>query len=160
MIIILDNIRSLHNVGSVFRTSDAIGVEKLYLCGITPTPLDRMSRVRPPFTKVALGAEENVEWEKRASTWRLLDRLKLKGYKVLAIEQNKESIPYYSLPTTYYQLDKIALVFGHEVKGLSDSILSRADKILEIPMNGIKESLNISVAFGIVAYSLRYNKEG
>jgi len=82
---VLDNIRSLHNVGSVFRTSDAVGVEKLYLCGITPTPLDRLGRVRPPFTKVALGAEENVIWEKCASTWRLLDRLKRDGYKIFAM---------------------------------------------------------------------------
>ncbi len=159
MIVVLDNIRSLHNVASIFRTSDAVGVQKLYLCGITPTPLDRLSRVRPPFTKVALGAEENVPWEKRASTWRLLDKLKKEGYKILAVEQHKASTPYYRLPTTHYRLDKVVLVLGHEVRGLPESVLSRADKIIEIPMLGVKESLNVSVAFGVMAFHLRYNKE-
>ena len=149
----LDNIRSLHNVGSIFRTSDAVGVEKLYLCGITPTPLDRLGRVRPPFTKVALGSEENVKWEKRASTWRVLDKLKSEGYKIYAIEQDEKSVPYYKIGGS----GKIALVVGHEVRGLPESVLSRADKILDIPMDGIKESLNVSVAYGIVVYSLKYN---
>ena len=153
MVVVLDNVRSLHNVGSIFRTSDAAGIEKIYLCGITPTPLDRLGRVRPPFTKVALGAEENVKWEKKTSTWRALDNLKRDGYKVFAVEQDKRSVPYYTVRAK----GKVALVLGHEVRGLPESVLSRADKILEIPMAGIKESLNISVAFGIVAYSLIYS---
>jgi len=152
MVVVLDNIRSLHNVGSVFRTSDAVGIEKLYLCGITPTPLDRLGRVRSPFTKVALGAEENVPWEKCVSTWRLLDRLKRDGYKIFAIEQDKRALPYYRADGK----GKVALVLGHEVRGLPESVLSRTDKILEIPMLGIKESLNVSVSFGIVAFYLRY----
>lgn len=155
MVVVLDNIRSLHNVGSIFRTADAVGATKIYLCGITPTPLDRLGRVRPPFTKVALGSEENVNWEKRASTWRVLDKLKSEGYKIFVIEQDKKSVPYYKVRGN----GKIALVLGHEVRGLSESVLSRADKILEIPMSGIKESLNVSVAYGIVAYSLRYNSK-
>ena len=154
MVVVLDNVRSLHNVGSIFRTSDAVGIEKLYLCGITPTPLDRLGRVRPSFLKVDLGAHENVEWEKRASTWRTIDKLKSEGYKIYAIEQDKKSVSYNKVKAS----KKTALVIGHEVKGLPESILSRADKILEIPMSGTKESLNVSVAFGIVAYSLRYNK--
>jgi len=154
MIVVLDNIRSLYNVGSIFRTSDAVGVEKLYLCGITPTPLDKLGRVRPSFLKVDLGAHENVKWEKRRQTWRCVDELKREGYKIFAIEQNKDSVPYYKSSVT----NKTALVVGNEIKGLSESVLARADKILEIPMVGIKESLNVSVAFGIVAYSLRYNK--
>jgi 23S rRNA (guanosine2251-2'-O)-methyltransferase len=152
MVVVLDNIRSLHNVASVFRTCDAVGAKKLYLCGITPTPLDRLGRVRPPFSKVALGAEENVEWERRASAWRVIDNLKNDGYAIYAVEQDERSVPYYSVKAK----KKSALVLGHEVRGLPESVLSRADKILEIPMAGIKESLNISVAFGIVAYSLRY----
>lgn len=155
MVVILDNVRSLHNVGSIFRTSDAVGVQKLYLCGITPTPLDRLGRVRPPFTKVALGSQENVDWEKRASTWRVLDKLKSEGYKIFVIEQDKKSVPYYKVRGS----GKIALVVGHEVRGLPESVLKRADKILEIPMSGIKESLNVSVAYGIVAYSLRYSSK-
>jgi len=154
MVAVLDNIRSLHNVGSIFRTSDAVGIEKLYLCGITPSPLDGMGRVRPSFLKVDLGAHENVEWEKNKDTWRVLDKLKKDGYKIYAIEQDKKSVPYHKVKVP----KKSALVVGHEIRGLSDAVLSRADKVLEIPMSGIKESLNVSVAFGIVAYSLRYNK--
>ena len=154
MVAVLDNIRSLHNVGSIFRTSDAVGIEKLYLCGITPTPLDRLGRVRPSFLKVDLGAHENVKWEKRASTWRTIDKLKAEGYKIYAIEQDDNSTPYDKIKVP----KKSALVVGHEIRGLSDAVLKRADKVLEIPMSGIKESLNVSVAFGIVAYSLRYNK--
>ena len=155
MIAILDNIRSLHNVGSIFRTSDAVGIEKLYLCGITPSPLDKLGKVRPSFLKVDLGAHKNVDWEKCPSTWRVIDRLKKDGYKIYAIEQDKKSVPYNKIKAT----GKVALVVGHEVRGLSRSVLKRADKILEIPMGGIKESLNVSVAFGIAVYSLRYNKD-
>lgn len=158
MIAVLDNIRSLYNVGSIFRTSDAVGIEKLYLCGITPTPLDKLGRVRPSFLKVDLGAHDNVSWEWKQSTWRTLDVLKSDGYKIVAIEQDKRSKPYNSLSPKNYPLEKIALVVGHEVRGLQSPVLKRADAILEIPMSGIKESLNVSVAFGIVAYALRYNR--
>lgn len=154
MVVVLDNIRSLHNVGSIFRTSDALGVQKIYLCGFTPTPLDKFGKVRPSFLKVDLGAHENVKWEKRTTTWRTIEKLKSEGYKIFAIEQDKRSVPYYKAKAG----SKTALVVGNEIRGLSESVLSRADKILEIPMVGIKESLNVSVAFGIVAYSLRYNK--
>jgi len=155
MVVVLDNIRSLYNVGSIFRTSDAVGVEKLYLCGITPIPLDRLGRVRPSFLKVDLGAHENVPWERRTSTWRTLDKLKSDGYKIYAIEQDDKSVPYHEVKAD----KKIALVLGHELRGLSEAVLKRTDKILEIPMSGVKESLNVSVAFGIVVYSLRYNKK-
>jgi len=154
MVVVLDNIRSLHNVGSIFRTADAVGVDKLYLCGITPTPLDRLGRVRPPFSKVALGANENVEWEKCSSAWRLIDRLKREGYKIFAIEQDKRSVPYNKVKGG----KKIALVLGHEVRGLPESVLKRADKILEIPMAGMKESLNVSVAFGVVVFRLLHTE--
>ncbi len=154
MVAVLDNIRSLYNVGSIFRTSDAVGIEKLYLCGITPSPLDKLGRVRPGFLKVDLGAHENVKWEKRTSTWRTIDKLKSEGYKIYAIEQSEKSVPYNRVRVD----KKTALIVGHEVRGLSDAVMNRADKILEIPMSGVKESLNVSVAFGIVVYSLRYNK--
>ncbi len=154
MVAVLDNIRSLHNVGSIFRTSDAVGIDKLYLCGITPTPLDRLGRVRPSFLKVDLGAHRNVKWEKCVSTWRTIDKLKKEGYQIYAIEQDERSIPYNKIKPG----KKVALVVGHEVRGLEKPVLKRADRVLEIPMSGIKESLNVSVAFGIVVYSLRYNK--
>ena len=158
MIIILHNIRSLHNVGSIFRTADAAGVEKIYLGGITPAPIDRFGKYRPQLTKVSLGAEKYVAWEKIGSTVRLIDKLKNPptggGHKIFAIEQSKKSIPYYKIQSYEAKPRKIGLVVGNEIKGLPLAILKRADKILEIPMKGKKESLNVAVAFGIVAFSL------
>lgn len=154
MLVILHNIRSLYNVGSIFRTADAAGVEKLYLCGITPAPVDRFGNIRPQLAKVALGAEKSVAWEKCASATRLIDKLKKSGYKILAIEQSAKSIPYFELPKSYILNSRFCLVLGSEVKGLPATILQKADKILEIPMRGKKESLNVAVAFGIVAFQL------
>ncbi len=156
MIIILHNIRSLHNVGSIFRTADAAGIEKIYLCGITPAPIDQFGKYRPQLTKVSLGAEKYVAWEKVGSTTKLIDKLKGDGCKIFSIEQNKKSIPYFKLPKSYILSSKFCLVLGSEIKGLPSSILKRSDKILEIPMKGKKESLNVAVAFGIVVFSLEY----
>lgn len=157
MIVILHNIRSLYNVGSVFRTADAAGVEKIYLCGITPTPIDIFGKPRPQLTKVSLGAERYVKWEKIKATSKLIDRLKKDGYKIFVIEQSKKSTPYYKLQIKNPK-QKTALVLGNEIKGLPTSVLKRADKILEIPMKGKKESLNVSVAFGIVIFHLNLVK--
>ena len=156
MTVILDNIRSLANVGSIFRTADAAGAGKIYLCGITPRPTDLFGRFRPQLAKVSLGAEKNVPWEYCKSIIRLIDKLKKEGYKILAVEQDKKSIPYYKLKVESRKpvKSKVALILGNEVRGLSPAILKRADKILEIPMSGKKESLNVSVAFGIVAFHL------
>jgi tRNA G18 (ribose-2'-O)-methylase SpoU len=171
MIVILYNIRSLYNVGSIFRTADAAGFSKIYLCGITPSPLDRFGKLRPQLSKVALGAEKYIEWEKVKSISKLIDKLKNPptggGYKVFSVEQDKKSIPYNKIKIT--KKDKIALIVGNETKGLPKSILDKSDKIIEIPMKGAvvrqahhprrtgrgKESLNVSVAFGIVAFSLQ-----
>jgi tRNA G18 (ribose-2'-O)-methylase SpoU len=169
MVIILDNIRSLYNVGSIFRTADAAGVEKIYLCGITPEPVDHFGRFRLQFTKVSLGAEKSVQWEYCKSASRLIEKLKKEGYAIFAIEQSKKSIPYYKVVLRPAQ-DKITLVLGNEIKGLTKAILKKADKILEIPMRGVmvrqahhprhsrrgKESLNVAVAFGIIVYHLVY----
>ena len=177
MIVILHNIRSLHNVGSIFRTADAAGVEKIYLCGITPAPVDIFGKPRQQLTKVSLGAEKYVRWERIKSTTKLIDKLRQDGYKIFCVEQSKKSIPYYRLSKQLSYADdrqrrivnrKIALVLGNEIKGLPASILKRADKILEIPMQEAmvrqahhprhlgrgKESLNVAVAFGIVAFHL------
>lgn len=156
MIVVLDNIRSMHNVGSIFRTADAADVEKIYLCGITPSPLDDFGRKRIQFSKVSLGAEDSVEWEKCKQTFRIVDNLKKQGYKIFVIEINKKSISYHKIRLSKSELEKTVLVLGHEVKGLSNTILKKADKILEIPMLGQKESLNVSVAFGIIVFSLIY----
>lgn len=153
MIVLLHNIRSLHNAGSIFRTADAVGVEKIYLCGITPTPLDEFNRPRMQLTKVSLGAEKTVPWQKVSQIGRLIDRLKKDGYKIFVLEITKKSIPYQLLKLNFHRL-KIALVVGNEVKGLPKFILKKADKILSIPMRGKKESLNVAVAFGVVAYHL------
>ncbi|MBI4995047.1 TrmH family RNA methyltransferase [Candidatus Peregrinibacteria bacterium] len=166
MILILHNIRSLYNVGSIFRTADAAGIEKIYLCGITPKPVDEFGRSRERLAKVSLGAEKYVEWEYAKNTVRLIDKLKKAKprserssttwgkYKIFSVEQSKKSIPYYKISSVkrHGSCKKIALVLGNEVKGLPLSILKRSDKILEIPMKGKKESLNVGVAFGIVAF--------
>ncbi|MEX0916776.1 MAG: RNA methyltransferase [Candidatus Spechtbacterales bacterium] len=161
MIAILDNIRSMHNVGAVFRTSDGVGIEKIYLCGYTPTPThEKLGHIRPQVAKVALGAEEWIAWEKRANAWRLLDELKKEGHTIIALEQSERSVPLESVRLTKAQWKKSALVVGHELEGLSPGILKRADIIAEIPMAGKKNSLNVSVAFGIAAYTLFFNRRG
>ncbi len=153
MITIVHNIRSLHNVGSIFRTSDGAGVEKIYLTGYTPIPLDKHGDKIPQFAKVSLKAEDYMPWEKIRDISKLIAKLKKEGYKIFAIEQDAKSIPYHKLPATY-KLNKIALILGAEVTGLSKGVLKKCDKILEIPMLGKKESLNVSVAYGVVVYHL------
>lgn len=172
IVAVLHNVRSLHNVGSIFRTADAAGVSKIYLCGITPSPVDRFGKIRPQLAKVALGAEKTVRWEsvKLSEEIRIIKKLKEDGFKILAVEQSKKSIPYYQLKAKSSQL-KAVLIMGNEAKGLPKNILKVSDKILEIPMRGAvvrqahhprragrgKESLNVSVAFGIAVFGLIYN---
>jgi tRNA G18 (ribose-2'-O)-methylase SpoU len=151
MVAILHNVRSLFNVGSIFRSSDAVGLEKLYLCGVTPEPLDVFREKRPQLTKVSLGAEDTVPWEKCTSTIKTIVKLKSEGYKIVAVEQANNSVPYFDIKV---DKNKLALVMGHEVKGLPKNILDLADIIAEIPMYGKKESLNVGVAFGVVAFRL------
>ena len=151
--VVLHNIRSVQNVASIFRTADGVGAEKIYLCGITPGPIDRLGHSRAQFAKVSLGSEKSIPYEKKSSTLKVIDELKKEGYQILAIEQSRNSIPHYRFKA---KSKKIALVLGNEVAGLSPAILKRADKVLEIPMEGEKESLNVAVAFGIVAYAIRY----
>jgi tRNA G18 (ribose-2'-O)-methylase SpoU len=168
IIAILPDIRSVHNVGSIFRTADAAGAEKIYCCGYTPTPLDRFGRVRQDFAKVSLGAEVSVAWEYGKSVARIVTRLRKDGWKIFAVEQAKNSIPYHKIPKKYLQGGKVALIMGNEVDGISAAILKKCDAVLEIPMRGAmvrqahhprrtgagKESLNVGVAFGIVAFRL------
>lgn len=157
MMVLLNSIRSIQNVGSIFRTADAAGVEKIYLCGITPEPVDRFGKPRQQFVKVSLGAEKTVEWEYVKSASKLIDKLKKEKYRIFAVEQSKKSIPYYKMkPFGKAQgknKNKIVLIFGNEVKGIAPAILKKCDKILEIPMCGKKESLNVAVAFGILIFN-------
>jgi len=158
--VILNNIRSVYNVGSVFRTADVAGISKIYLVGVTPIPLDRFGKFRADFLKVALGAEKTVTWEYSknfAAVYKKLRKSASGRIEILAVEQDKRSIPYYTFERPSKSVvKKIALVFGEETKGLPKSILDKCDQILEIPMRGKKESLNVSVAAGIVIFALLY----
>lgn len=149
---ILHNVRSIHNVGSMFRTADAAGVEKMYLCGITPTPLDCFGKYRKDLAKVSLGAEKWVKWEKVKRIAAVIETLKKSGYEIYALEQAKSSIRYDKVRVEKGK--KAGLIVGNEVRGVSKVILGKCEKVLEIPMKGKKESLNVSVAFGIVVFHL------
>jgi len=154
MIAILHNIRSAHNVGSMFRTADGAGIEKIYLCGITPAPIDRFGRLHKEIAKVALGAERTVAWETARSTASLITKLKKTGFTVFAVEQDARSVAYTSISLKKHEHAHTAILMGAEVEGISPLLLKRCDAILEIPMHGEKESLNVSVAFGVVAFHL------
>ena len=141
---VLNNIRSLYNVGSIFRTADGAGLEKLWLCGITGCPPNNM------ISKTALGAENLIPWEHRQDAIELLRQLKGKGYKIVLLEQIGGSILYQDFKPE----GKTCLVVGNEISGVSDELLSLCDVALEIEMRGAKNSLNVSVAFGIAAYHI------
>lgn len=149
-ILILDDIRSAENVGSIFRTSDAIGISKIYLLGITPDPIDRFGRNRKDIAKSALGAEITISWEHRNDKVALIKELKDSGYKIVSLEQTKDSLDYKKLSIN----ENIALVVGNEVNGVSKEVLELSDIKIEIPMRGGKESLNVSVATGIALFRL------
>lgn len=152
IIAILHNIRSLHNVGSMFRTADGAGAAKIYLTGYTPAPIDVFGKVRPEIAKTALGAEKTMSWEKKKDIGQLIADLKKQGFLIWALEQAKNSVPYNNLKLK--KRTRVALVVGNEVRGLAPGILKKCDRILEIPMRGKKESLNVSVAFGIGLYRM------
>ena len=142
-------------MGSIFRTADAAGVEKIILSGYTPTPLDRFLRERKDFSKVSLGAEKTVAWEHATQLVPVLKKLKKGGYKIIAVEQDKNSVSLFDYTAkNKYASRRLALILGNEVKGLSKSILTQADTIVEIPMRGTKESLNVSVAAGVALFTL------
>ena len=144
VVIVLDNIRSAHNVGSIFRTSDAFLITKLILCGITPTPPSNEIR------KSALGSTNSVEWIKEEETGIAINQLKKEGYYIVGVEQVEEATEIQK-----FQNNKpIALIFGHEVNGISQEIIDTCDEIIEIPQYGTKHSLNISVCAGIVMWKI------
>jgi tRNA G18 (ribose-2'-O)-methylase SpoU len=145
IIIVLDNVRSLHNVGSVFRTSDAFLIEAIYLCGITATP------PHVEIHKTALGAENTVEWLYFEHTLDAVLHLKQKKYRILAVEQAENSIPIHQFRL---ENQRYAVIFGNEVKGIDQAIMDHCDACFEIPQFGTKHSLNVSVAAGIVIWEI------
>jgi len=138
--------RSLHNVGSVFRIADGMGAQKIYLCSWTGTP------PAPNLVKVSLGAEEVIPWEHKKQAWRVIDQLKKDGVRIVGLELTDTSIDY----RDFSHDGPIALVLGNECTGLSETILKRCDDVIHLPMVGIKGSLNVSVATGIALYHLRF----
>lgn len=146
VIVVMDNIRSMHNVGSVFRTADAFLIEAILLCGYTPQPPHR------DIHKTALGATETVDWIYFNTTKEAVLKLKEAGYKIYAVEQAEDSIRLDQF--SWNKTEKIALVFGNEVEGVNDEVLKLSDACIEIPQQGMKHSLNISIAAGIVLWEL------
>ncbi len=143
--VVLNNIRSLYNVGSIFRTADGAGAEKIWLCGITGRP------PQAKISKTALGAEQSVPWEYSASAFTVIRALKKKGYRTVFVEQTENAKPYHILVPQ----GPVCLVLGNEIDGIYESLLPLCDDAVEIEMAGLKNSLNVTVAFGIVAYHLR-----
>lgn len=151
VVLICEDVRSLWNVGAMFRTADALGVSKIYLCGITGRPPGK------EISKVALGAEEWIPWEYRAVAWELVRDLRAQGYLVIALEKTKSSVPLATLTPPSPLLGRgslIALVVGNEVRGVSKETLAAVEKVISIPMVGRKESLNVAVAAGIALYGI------
>jgi 23S rRNA (guanosine2251-2'-O)-methyltransferase len=151
--VILHNIRSLYNIGSMFRTADAVGVSRVYLTGYTSTPVDAFGKPRTEITKTALGAERTVSWEYKRRFIDVYKKCKEDDVYLVALEQDKSSVDY----RTVRSHKPFALVVGNEVTGLPKSVREKCDVIAEIPMRGAKESLNVSVAFGIMLYTLINN---
>lgn len=145
--VLLDNIRSLHNVGSIFRTSDAAGIKKIFLCGQTGYP------PRKDISKTAIGAEEKVSWEYFIHTKDCIAELKGQGIQLVSLELTQNSISYRDFKVN----GPTCLVLGHEIDGVSSEALTASDAVIEIPMRGTKDSLNVSVAFGIAAFHLIEN---
>ncbi len=146
--VVLDNIRSSYNVGSIFRTSDGAMIEKLFLCGYTPYPPNK------EVLKTALGATESVNWEHTDNIVELVKTLKNEGFLIGALEQTSQSIPHYD----FEKLDltkKVCLIIGNEIKGVNDKVIELCDFALEIPQYGIKQSLNVAVAYGITIFRIR-----
>ena len=148
--ILLHNIRSAHNVGSIFRTADAAGVSKIFLSGYTPLPVDRFGRLRKDIAKTALGAETFIPWEYVKHIRNQISKLKNEGWCIVGIEQDARAVDY----RKFNPAAKTLFILGNEVRGFSKSLRGACDVLVEIPMRGRKESLNVSVAAGIVLFGI------
>jgi len=149
--VLLHNVRSAHNVGSIFRTADAAGAREVLLSGYTPAPVDRFARTQKEIAKTALGAEASVPWQKHFSPRRIIESRRAAGWRIVGVEQDARARDYRAfaakMPTLF--------VFGNEVRGLSPMLRAACDELIEIPMRGKKESLNVAVAAGIVLFSVQ-----
>lgn len=150
VVIVLDNIRSVLNVGSIFRTANALHIQRVVLAGYTPTPTDRFGRARKDFEKTALGAQKTISWSHVATTAEAVRKLQAEGFMVVAVEQHETSVTY----TKFKAPQKVAFVFGNETEGVAVPVLSLCDGVVDIPMFGEKESLNVAVAAGVVLYGV------
>lgn len=149
-ILILDNIRSAENVGAIFRTCDAVGIEEIILSGTTPDPIDRFGRPNPKVAKSALGAEKTISWRHANETLVEVEKFKKDGYQIIAIELAENSTDYKKVSPE----EKVVFILGSETDGISKNILDISDIIAEIPMQGSKESLNVSVSAGIALFRI------
>ena len=147
--VLLHNVRSAHNVGSIFRTADAAGVSKVFLSGYTPRPVDKFGRVQKDIAKTALGAQEYIPWEYANKPNGFIQRLRKEGWQIIGVEQDKRSKNYSLIRANR----RIVFLFGNEVKGLSKNLRDKCDELIEIPMHGKKESLNVAVTAGIILFS-------
>lgn len=154
--VILHNIRSAHNVGSVFRTSDGAGVAKIFLSGYTPAPIDRFGRVRKEIEKTSLGASRTVPYELVPDIRACITSLEKQGITVVAVEQTDSAIAY----DEYLVRDNIAYIFGNETEGIEKEVLEMVNDHVHIPMQGSKESLNVSVCAGVILFSHTKKLEG
>ncbi|MSR87785.1 MAG: TrmH family RNA methyltransferase [Candidatus Zambryskibacteria bacterium] len=152
-VLILENLRSVENTASIFRTAEGLGVSKIVLIGTTPAPLDRFGRKRADFAKVSLGSEESISWEVGKSISSVIKELGEQEFKIIALEQHPNSIKLKNFQTS--KLDNFALIVGNEVDGVSKEALDLSDAIVEIEMQGQKESLNVAVSTGIAVFMLR-----
>jgi tRNA G18 (ribose-2'-O)-methylase SpoU len=148
--LLLDNIRSTHNVGSIFRTAETLGISKIYCGGTTPTPIDRFGRKRADIAKVSLGGEDMIPWEHTDHAAGLVAELANKGFQIISIEQDEKSVDYKKVKVK----DTALIIVGNEVGGVSKELLDLSDVIAEIPLQGKKESLNVSVAAGVALFRL------
>ncbi len=144
---VLHNVRSCYNVGAIFRTADGVGIEKIYLTGYTPTPENNLEKIK----KTALGAENFVKWEYKKRVSEVIKKLKKEKVVIVALETERSALPYFKFKPKF----PLAILVGNEIRGIDKRILRKVDSVLKIPMFGKKESLNVAVAFSILAYHLR-----
>ena len=167
LVVVLPDIRSSHNIGSIFRTSDAVGISRIVLSGYSPRPLDKFNRPQKEIAKTALGAEKDIPWIYEESSAKALKDLKKQGFVIVGVEQTLKSINYKEFFKNFFLKNKkstkdktskenlkFAIVFGNEVEGISKDLLKLCEYVVDIPMKGNKESLNVSVSAGIILYEL------